>query len=500
MSSPPPDPHHPAIHLRPPRNWVNDPNGLVFHEGHYHVFFQYNPRSAAHADMHWGHFRSRDLLDWELLPIALAPTPRGEDADGVWSGNAVDLGDELRAFYSAKRADRWYQPVTSAVSHDGGLTFTKRDGLLIPEPPAGTTMFRDPYVWRDGERWRMLVGAALADGRGAALHYTSDDLEEWTYTGPFLARPPEPLPDGGDTEEGWECSQYAHFGDGRGAVLLSAWDPVDGALRTAAYPGREDAEGRFHAGAPQLLDHGPDFYAPALLPAPDGRWLMWAWSWEARDAAYVGAPSAWTDEVGWAGMLTLPREVTLGEDGTVHQRPARELLRLRGAQRVDAAGEVAPDHPVDLGEVGRCFEAAVRLERHDGAAGALRLVTSDDGTEHLDIALDPATGDLVVDRTHASRDPRAQSDRYRLPVTTGGAVELRIVVDHSIAELFLATGQALTLRFYPTGDTPWRLRATAAPVTPRPGAAATAARYAVQAWDLDPLRIRDKRPDPEVGP
>lgn len=303
MSSPARDPHFPAFHLRPPSNWVNDPNGLVFHDGHYHVFFQYNPHSARHAAMHWGHFRSADLVHWELLPIALSPTPGGADADGVWSGNAVTgLDGDLIAFYSAKRDDRWYQPVTAARSGDGGSTFAKRDGLLIAEPPAGTTMFRDPYVWRDGERWRMLVGAALDDGRGAALQYESQDLEHWTYDGFFLARSPEPLPGGRDTEEGWECAQYAPLGDGRGAVLVSAWDPDEGALCTAAWPGHEQ-DGAFVAGAPQRLDHGPDFYAPALLPAPDGRMLMWAWIWEARDEERVGAPSDWTDEAGWAACL-----------------------------------------------------------------------------------------------------------------------------------------------------------------------------------------------------
>lgn len=482
MSSPARDAHFPALHLRPPRHWLNDPNGLVHHDGYYHVFFQYNPRGARHADMHWGHFRSPDLIQWELLPIALSPTPGGDDRAGVWSGNAVEARGELIAFYSALHPERWYQPVAAAVSGDGGLTFAKHDGLLVAEPPAGTTMFRDPYVWRDGERWRMLVGAALRDGRGAALQYSSPDLRDWTYRGVFLAAPPEPLPDGGDTEEGWECAQYAPFPDGRGAVLVSAWDPDEGAQCTAAWTGREEG-GRFVAGSPQRLDYGPDFYAPALLRAPDGRWLMWAWVWEARDEERVGAPSAWTDEVGWAGMLSLPRELTLGGDGTVLQRPARELLRLRGERRVSAAGRVRPERPIDLGEVGRACDITTHLAPN----GGLRLVTGSDGDEYLDIARDPDTGAVVVDRGLASRDPRAKSGSARLPVAArDGVVEVRVIVDHSVAEVFTGDGRALTMRFYPTGDVPWRLRATAR------GSAPVA--YAVEAWDLAGLQIQDKRP------
>lgn len=103
MSTPPRDPHFPVAHLRPPRNWINDPNGLVFHDGHYHVCYQYNPHGATHANMHWGHFRSPDLLSWEPLPVALSPTPGGLDADGCFSGNAVSDGERLVAFYSAHR-------------------------------------------------------------------------------------------------------------------------------------------------------------------------------------------------------------------------------------------------------------------------------------------------------------------------------------------------------------------------------------------------------------
>lgn len=190
MSVMPADPHLPVAHLRPPRNWINDPNGLAYHDGHYHVCFQYNPHGPDHATMHWGHFRSPDLLTWEELPVALTPTPGGPDADGCFSGNAVSDGDRMVAFYSAFRKGTWAQPVTTAESHDDGLTWTPRGSLLIPDLPEGTTMYRDPYVWREGSRWRMLVGSALADGRAAALLYESSDLEHWTYRGPFLDRAP----------------------------------------------------------------------------------------------------------------------------------------------------------------------------------------------------------------------------------------------------------------------------------------------------------------------
>ncbi|MYS91201.1 MULTISPECIES: glycoside hydrolase family 32 protein [Streptomyces] len=469
------DRHRPVAHLRPPHNWINDPNGLVHHDGHYHVCYQYNPHGTDHANMHWGHFRSPDLVSWEPLPIALTPTPGGEDADGCFSGNAVSDGDRIVAFYSAHRQERpQHQLITTAISRDGGLTFRPRGDLLIPEPPDGTTMYRDPYVWQDGNTWRMLVGAALADGRAAALLYDSPDLQTWTYRGPFSARAPQPVGDAGLlTGEGWECPQYLPAASGRGALILSGWYERDGPQGVLALIG-EDRGDVFEAGPPQLLDHGPDFYAPALLRAPGGRWLLWGWSWEARN-------KEWSEAEGWAGTLTLPREIELTEDGRMHQRPAAELLALRGERTVHAAGLAAGSAPVDLGEVSRSFDLTARLEA-TGKTG-LRLVTAPDDSEYLDILLDADAGQLVVIRDHASLDPRARGGTYTMPCPSGRPVDLRVVVDRSIAEIFLSTGQVLTVRFYPVGEGPWHLQAHTAP-----GAQLN---YSIDAWQLLPLEIKE---------
>jgi len=456
------DPHLPAVHLRPPRNWINDPNGLVFHDGHYHVFFQYNPHGPHHDTIHWGHFRSPDLMRWELLPIALAPTPESDDADGCFSGNAVSHGDRLIVFYSANRADRWWQPVTSAESHDGGHTFTKRPQLLIPQPPAGTTMYRDPYVWRQHDRWRMLVGSSLDGGHGAALLYESPDLENWTYHGPFHT-------DESGAAAGWECPQYATFGE-RGVLVVSQWNVQHGPQRVLACTGHEE-HGQFVASTSAPLDHGPDSYAPALLSAPDGRWLLWGWTPEARTAE-------WVHDAGWSGALTFPREVTLTDDGAVHQQPARELLGLRTRHAVHHAGHLGDD-VVNLGDVSRAFDLTTTISADGTGSRGLRLVTSPDGTEYLDITWDPIAGQLTVDRSHASRDPRAEGGRYAIPYpssTAQATVDLRLVVDGSIAEIYTAHGQVLTLRFYPTGQGPWRLQTL--------GSGHSTDRIAVDAWDL----------------
>ena len=474
-----PDPHFPAVHLRPPCNWVNDPNGLVFYGGDFHVFFQYNPFGPRHANMHWGHARSSDLLNWELLPIALAPSPDGEDCDGVWSGNAVVAENRLHAFYSAKRNDRWWQPIATAVSEDA-MVFDKHDDLVVPEPPDGTVMFRDPFVWRDGDRWRMLVGAGLADGRAAALHYHSDDLHSWTYSGPFLARLPQSLEAGGSTERGWECVQRFSF-DGCTGLVVSAWNAEEGARGTAVYLGTESGD-RLDAEGPEAFDHGPDFYAPALMRAPDGRWLTWGWIWEARDEPRVGGISAWTDEVGWAGMLSLPRELTVTEKG-LHQQPAREISELRGPLLFETKVSMLGGTTHHLGNVGAAHDLVAELHRSEvgDAASGVRLLT--DAGEYLDLFLDRESGDVIVDRQAASRDARAQGGSWRLPtgVRAGESVQLRAIIDHSVVEVFTASGKALTLRFYPSHGRAWQLFALAN--------GRGSAMVAAKAWNLTGISV-----------
>jgi beta-fructofuranosidase len=366
--------------------------------------------------------------------------------------------------------------VTTADSYDGGITWVKRPELLIPEPPADTTMYRDPYVWQQDGRWRMLVGSALADGRAAAQLYESDDLEHWEYRGPFHASDAA----AGSGPVGWECPQYAAFGD-RGVLIISDWTPQGGPSHTTVHTGREQ-DGRFTAtAAPVPLDHGPDFYAPALLRVPgEDRWLLWGWSWEARD-------DAWAHEAGWAGTLTLPREVTLAADGTVVQRPARELLALRGERILHRTGHLSQSGTAELGQVSRTFDLTAVLTPDTTGTSGLRLVTSADDTEYLDISLDPTTGRLTVDRSQASLDARARGGSYAVPCPTamaGTPVELRVIVDRSIAEVYLGDGRVLTLRFYPLAEGPWRLQAR----TTGTGRSD----FTIEAWDLTPGGIRQE--------
>src|SRR5579871_1584310 len=195
------DPHRPRYHFMPPANWMNDPNGPIYVDGRYHLFYQHNPRAAAWGDydnsvpaappppdvvwgsMHWGHAVSTDLVNWRHLPIALTPTPDGPDKNGCFSGCAVIHEGVPTLLYTGVSPECQ----CLAVSHDGLLTWQKdARNPVIAGPPAGWTRtdFRDPCVWQEGDEWLMLIGTGIKDVGGAALLYRSDDLIHWRYLHP----------------------------------------------------------------------------------------------------------------------------------------------------------------------------------------------------------------------------------------------------------------------------------------------------------------------------
>jgi len=429
--------HHderPRFHLTPPANWMNDPNGLSFRDGRLHVNYQYNP-DAPHWDrMHWGHAVSDDLVTWRHLPIALSPEEGSPDAFGCWSGCIVDDDGIAVMLYTGVGLDGELrrQTICRATSVDGLSTWSKDPANpLIVEPPDGIDpdLFRDPFVWRDGDDWAMLIGAGTIYGVATVLLYRSPDLRAWSYVGPILSSD-DVAPAAGADGPCWECPQLVRFGDAD-VLIVSVMDRAPGVRpsHVSAFVGHLSGD-RFEVDHGQQLGMGPDFYAPATTVAPDGRRILIGWIPEDPPP-----PSSNRD---WAGALTFPRVVSVDAAGHVDLRLAEEIASLRGTH-----SRTGP-HVLRAGAAAWRWELPeqdfeVLLDVDPGAASeiVIELVDGDTSSPEVRIIFRPVEHWLSVERRGiVSVAGRSSQGAAILPDGDGvRALSLRAIVDGSVMEL-----------------------------------------------------------------
>ncbi|MCX5244381.1 glycoside hydrolase family 32 protein [Streptomyces sp. NBC_00201] len=431
------DPNAPRFRVRPPVGWINDPNGPFRWRDRYHLFYQHNPDAPVHANVHWGHASSADLAHWEHHPIALTPTPGGPDEAGCWSGCVIDdAGTPTAVYTGVDHAHTGLGTICLARAADpDDELLTEWKPLPTPVvagPPPGldVVMFRDPFVFRHADRRWALVGAGHADGTPSVLLYDCDDLTDWRFAGVLLdGRDPVAVGVFGDKSVGWECPHLYRTAGGEHVLLVSLWDGDP--CSTGYLTGRLEADGqgalRLVPRAGGRLDQGRDFYAPAVLQEPD-RALLWGWSWEAR-------PQEEINRAGWAGVLTAPRVVDVHPDGSLRVSPAPELELLRPAEPfVTAPGRVPLPHTYDLTVTAR-EPTTVSLLR-DGSG------------RELTVRADPASGTVVLDRSAWPRTGREGSAPITVHVPKGPELALRLLVDGSLLELFVAERAMVTERVY----------------------------------------------------
>jgi beta-fructofuranosidase len=246
------DPSRPRYHLQPPALWNNDPNGLIFHKGYYHVFYQFNPYGDVWGNIHWGHARSTDLTHWEHLPIALWPS-REQGEEHCFSGCTV-IDDQGRpmVFYTSvgpqkhprDSADQW-----AAIGDNDLIRWTKHPAnpILTQALHGGLKIleWRDPFVFREEGRWLMVLGGHRAQGSGCICLYESPDLLDWRFLG---------IPIEG-TEPNWECPSLFRLRD-KWILIYSPHGPV------RYYTGQLDlTRCRFTPDFHGTLDHSEQFYA-----------------------------------------------------------------------------------------------------------------------------------------------------------------------------------------------------------------------------------------------
>lgn len=431
-----PDSHRQSFHLDPPSNWMNDPNGLVYFNEEYHVFFQYGPFSTTEGARHWGHYRSKDLLHWELLPPALAPDET-YDKDGCFSGSAVVHNGKLHLLYTGHVDEQRIKEVQCLAVSNDGIYFEKYEhNPVIAAPPTSkfSNDFRDPKVWKYQDLYYMVIGNTK-DGKGQALIYSSKNLIQWNYQG-VLAESV------GDQGFMWECPDLLTIGDEH--VLVLSPEGMENTKHKSIYlTGEMDYNlNKFHQKQVYPLDYGTDFYAPQTFVDKTGRTIMYGWMnmWES---------SMPTSESGYVGSLTVPREITLSNEGKILQKPVQELKQLRfGESKFSLSNE----NSVRLSKLLEYGELEVILKIKElNSHYKLSLRTSEDNSEKTVIGLDLKQKMLYVDRALSGKGDQSI---IKMPISvTGDEYKLNILLDRSSLEIFAENGEkVITTRIYPKAE------------------------------------------------
>lgn len=323
--------HRLQLHFSVPSGWLNDPNGLVYHNGIYHLFYQHYPYNTKWGPMHWGHAQSSDLIHWENMPIALKPYEKGDIFSGCCIvdvdnkiGVAINaMNPPLIAFYTLNNDGSQSQAI--AYSLNDGLTWTHyKNNPVIPNP--GLKDFRDPNIVKRNGIYIM----ALAAG-DEIMFYSSNDLKTWTRLSKFGLQPNQ-----GDKSGVWECPALISLKDDQGnehdILIVSENGASRGSLMQYFIGKFDGTKFTNNHGASNVLwvDHGPDNYAAVPYhDDPLGRTILIGWMSNWLYGADIPTST-------WRGQMTIPRQLALKNvDGKVHlvQQPIAELNKIVDTSR-----------------------------------------------------------------------------------------------------------------------------------------------------------------------
>lgn len=449
------EPHRPQVHFSSKEKWINDPNGMVYYKGLYHLFFQYYPDSTVWGPMHWGHAVSTDLVRWKQLPIALYPDSLGY----IFSGSAVlDAANTsgfgkngqppLVAIFTShdpkrereKRNDVENQSI--AYSLDEGNTWTKYAGNPVLKNP-GVRDFRDPKVmwFEPGKKWVMTLAT-----QDRITFFSSPDLKSWNKESEFGK---ELGAHGGV----WECPDLFSLNDGGKPVwvLIVNLNPgaPNGGSGTQYFLGDFDGHEFKPLGTDtKWIDYGPDNYAGITWSNTGNRkiFLGWMSNWLYANQVPTGR---------WRNAMTIPRELRLRHTGSqllVSSEPVTELSKIRSKPVVISNVSVKGD--VDLsGKMGKVsLPCLLRLSVDKQQEFSLEV--SNGRGEKIVIGYDQADKAYFIDRsasgkTDFNKDFAARHTAPRL--AADGPMELTLLLDESSAELFADGGlTVMTEIFFPS--------------------------------------------------
>lgn len=443
----------PRYHFSPEAHWMNDPNGLIYHKGVYHLFYQYYPDAMVWGPMHWGHAESKDLLHWEHREVALAPDSLGY----IFSGSAVfdaqnvsRLGSAdqppMLAFFTyhhpelEKQGSNAYQYQGLAYSLDQGRSWEKyRDNPVVANP--GWKDFRDPKVFWDEPRQQWVM---LLVGGDRLLVYTSSDLLHWEKRSEFGH-------DRGAHGGVWECPDLFPLrleGESRDRwVLLISINPGGPNEGSATQYFVGDFDGKAFTTDQQealWIDWGTDNYAGVTyngLPSDQRIFIGWMSNWNYGQKVPTHP---------WRSAMTLPRELFLfkrNDQILLGNRPVKQARQL--LEKTLEVNSTANDPGVLL------TEGLMRSRlRFTAASGPWSIELANEQGESFRLGYEAETSTFFADRTQSGNtdfDPAFARGIHSMPYPAKGNMQVEIWIDASSVEIFLDGGQGvMTELCFPT--------------------------------------------------
>lgn len=412
----------PDYHIYPPCGLLNDPNGLSWFGGNYHVFYQWFPFGPSHGMKHWAHVISKDMVHWEWSEEMLIPNQEYEK-NGCYSGNALVKEDKVYLYYTANYKTEQGKIPKQAVAimdKDGHITKYEHNPIIDGAPEGMSGEIRDPYVFEKNGTYYMLLGAKDIEGKGQLLLYKGENPFEWEYQG---------IINTGFKDLGTmvECPAFLNI-SGKDVLFLSPIGfPREKERFCNRFPsiyliGNLDVEKlEFRTEHWDEIDGGFDFYAPQMFYGENKEPMMFGWFG-------CGEQSLPTDSEMWRHGLTLPRKLVV-KDGALYTEPVQTCSYAFGQEiDLDENTEISPDK--------KTWRAKIHV------SSGKKSVTIGDEKDCYKIILDTKQGKAILDRSGLKEavDPDYGETRS-CTLQQGNEITAEIYQDNSFLEIYINGGQ-----------------------------------------------------------
>ncbi|MDU1602860.1 MAG: sucrose-6-phosphate hydrolase [Clostridium sp.] len=428
-------------HIEMPFGLVNDPNGLSYFNGKYHIFYQWNPFGCEHKTKHWALVKTTDFVNFTKPEIILKPED-WFDKNGCYSGGAYVKDDTLKLFYTGnvKNEKDERESYQCIVDYNKDGSFEKR-GPIIPKQPNGyTAHFRDPMIFVNEGIYYMVLGVQRENLTGAALIYKSDDIEKWELVGELET----------DMKEFgymWECPNIIKVNDDRYAFLFSPQGLEAEEFKNQNIYQSGYVIGNLDFKVPQLKNHsefkeidmGFDFYAPQVFTHNDKN-IMIGWvGMPDKDSEYPSGENG-----GWMFPLTLPRVLEY-KDNVLYQKPLKEVENLREKQIVSVKDLYINEYSLDLDS--RNIEIDLELLLEESTFIDFKFIFRD---EYINLTYNKENGVCVIDRNNMKLGGKGIR-KFKLNVDK--TLKLHMFIDNSVMEIYYQEGlETTTLMYFPKFD------------------------------------------------